>query len=212
MSFFDYKPKSDPINWAWGINRPNNHGWWYNVSSNFNLTQEDVRLNAEHINWYALSSNRRFPFDDDFLAEFEDDIIWSSYISTHKISEKTFLRFRKRINVYDFLYYTSEKRIKMAEKYFEEADNIKKENVYYWDKKLKSSERLSILQDICGLTDKFLETHCKDEDDWYTISRCRRLKEKFIMKNWDKLDKKALIDNHLIDDEVKEKIALKTLG
>lgn len=211
MSYFDYKPKSDPINWEWGIKRPNNDGWWWNVSENFNLTQEDVRLNAENIKWHALSENRRFPFDDDFLAEFEDKIKWHEYVSTHKISEKTFLRFRSRIHIYDFLAHTSENKTKMAEKYFEEADNVKRKGIYWWDKNLRNSERLDILQDINGLSDKFLETHCKDEDDWYTISRCRRLKEKFIMKNWNKLNLGALMENSRIDDEVKEKIAMRTL-
>ena len=211
MSYFDYKPKSDPINWEWGIKRPNNSGWWWNVSENFNLTQEDVRLNAENIQWGALSENRRFPFDDDFLAEFEDKIKWHDYVSTHRISEKTFLRFRSHIRIYDFLAHTSENKTKMAEKYFEEADNIKKKGIYYWDKKLRNSERLDILQDICGLSDKFLATHCKDEDDWYTVSCSRRLKMKFIKKNWDKLDHCALLKNNNIDDEVKEEISFMML-
>lgn len=207
MGWFNYKPKSDPINWEWGIKRPNNDGWWYDASCNFNLTQEDVRLNAENIHWHALSENHKFPFDDEFLAEFEDKIFWNDFVATHRINEKTFLRFRKYISVYMFLKHTSENKTKMAEKYFEQAENYKKSGIYYWDKNLKSSERLDILQDICGLSDKFLETHCKDEDDWYTVSCSRRLKMKFIKKNWDKLDHCALLENSNIDDEVKEEIS-----
>lgn len=211
MSYFDYKPKSDPINWEWGLKRPNNSGWWYNVSENFNLTQDDVRMNRDYIHWHALSENRKFPFDDDFLAEFEDRIHWVDYVATHKISEKTFLRFRNHISVYMFLKHTSEDRKKMAEKYFEQAENYKKSGIYYWDKKLKNSERLDILMDICGLSDKFLETHCVDEDDWYTVSCSRRLKMKFIKKNWDKLNHSALLENSRIDDEVKEEISVMML-
>ena len=173
--FFDYKPKSDPINWAWGINRPNNNGWWYNVSCNFNLTQEDVRMNKDNIHWNALSENRKFPFDDDFLAEFEEEI--------------------KR---------------KMAEKYFEEADNIKKESVYCWDKNLKTSERIDILVDIT-LPEKFYEEHCKDKDDWYAVSRYGKLSEKFIKKNWNNICLNALLENDKIDDEFKEELAYKEI-
>ena len=208
MSFYDYKPKSDPINWSWGIQRPNNDGWWYNVSCNFNLTQDDVRMNRDHIKWGGLSENRRFPFDDEFLAEFEDKIHWVEYCSTHKISEKTFLRFRKHISVYMFLKHTSENKRQMAEKYFEEANRATKGNIYWWDKNLKSSERLEILMDIGGLTDKFFETHCKDKNDWYAVARCRSLSEKFIKKHWKELPKEALMKNERISDELKEQIAM----
>ena len=210
MSFYDYKPKSDPINWAWGINRPNNNGWWYNVSCNFNLTQEDVRMNRDNIHWTALSENRKFPFDDDFLAEFEDKIDWNAYVRYHKISEKTFLRFRNHISVYQFLKRTSENKRKMAEKYFEEADSCNKKSVYYWDKNLKTSERIDILVDIT-LPEKFYEEHCKDEDDWYAVSRYCKLSEKFIKKNWKNICLSALLANDNIDDEFKEELTCMVL-
>lgn len=211
MGYFEYKPKSDPINWDWGVKRPNNDGWWYNASCNFNLTQEDVRIHQNNIRWYGLSENRRFPFDDDFLAEFEDCIKWHEYCNTHRISEKTFLRFRKHIDIYTFLTRTSENKRAMAEKYFEQADDVGEYEKHYYDKKLKTSERQNILQDVT-LPEKFYADHCKSKDDWYSISRCAKLSLKFIKKHWKELNKSALLDNYKIDDEAKEEISMMVLG
>lgn len=208
--FFDYKRKSDPINWSWGINRPNNDGWWYNVSCNFNLTQDDVRMHRDNIRWFGLSENRKFPFDDEFLAEFEDYIEWPEFIATHRISEKTFLRFRKHISVYQFLDHTSENKRAMAEKYFEEAEDVGEYGQYYWDKKLKTSERQNILQDIT-LPEKFYADHCKSKDDWYSISSRAKLSIKFIKKHWKELDHGALFGNSRLNDEVKEELSMMVL-
>ena len=97
MGFYDYKPKSSPINWKWGLDRlAKDHidtGWWRNVSENFNLTQTQVRQYVDYISWYHLSQNRKLPFDDNFLTEFQDKIQWTAYVANHRISEKTYWKY-----------------------------------------------------------------------------------------------------------------------
>lgn len=201
MSYYYYKRKSDPINWEWGISRPNNGGWWWNVSQNINLTQDDVRMNRDQINWYALSGNRKFPFDDEFLAEFEDLIDWHEYVNTHKISEATYLKFQKHIKLFDFLSHNGEKKMEMFKKYFHLVDKKKNENWYHEP----ISDRLNLIRFVT-LPEKFLGEVAEDEDDWYTIARYQKLSENFIRKHREHLKTADLISSYHLSKELKEKI------
>lgn len=198
MGFYDYKPKSSPINWKWGLDRlakgKVDFGWWRNVSDNFNLTQEQVRRYAEYLNWHHLSQNRRFPFDDNFLTEFEDKIRWEEYVCCHRISESTYLRFKKHISVCLFLLNTNENKMKMVRKYFNQLSDIRP-TYQYMNSSFYPSQRDQIL-DAIALPEKFLEENLKDDREWEIISYRQKLSKEFIEKHKDKIKFENLMMNY----------------
>ena len=200
--YFDYKPKSASINWEWGLNRSNNSGWWDNVSKNFNLTQEDVRQNVDKINWHYLSENRKFPFDENFLVEFEDKIDWHAYVANHRISEKTYLRFKEHISLSLFLKRTTENKVKMVRKYFDQLSGYRAEYQYVRGE-YQYSERDEIFYDI-SLPEKFLEENAKDDREWEIIAQNQKLSKAFLEKHWDKFKFIDLMKNHRLYGVIKD--------
>lgn len=195
------KPKSSPINWEWGRKHLKNKGFWNNVSKNFNTAQDHVREFVDYINWRYLSDNRRFPFDDEFLAEFENKINWPVFMRAHKISEKTYLKFKDHISVLEFLSHNCEDKMTMINKYFYDISKVKTQG---WGGYIYS-DRKQFWQDF-NLKDKFIEEHAEDEDDWEWISQYQRLSEKFIKKHYNKLNIKALEQNYSLSKDIKENI------
>ena len=97
-----------PINLEWGLKRDNgtrkSRGWWRNISMNWNLTMELARAFQDKLDWYFISSNRGLKPSYDFLEEFSDKIYWNGYARAYKIDEKTFIRFKKHIDISVFRY------------------------------------------------------------------------------------------------------------
>lgn len=208
MSFFQ-KTKQSGINLDWGRKNINTKrdmsGYWYNVSRNFNLTQDNVREFADQIDWGVLSMNKQFPFDDAFLAEFADRIEWNAYAIRHAIPEAQYLKFKKYIRAAYFIAGQSGKtKEAMAAKYWGEVSDTEKWIDYHEDygyfsvSKSRHSEREEVLFWMRGISPKFKIEHITTPEEWKRVSD--QLNPKLILKYWDKVDKDSLF--HLLHSKM----------
>lgn len=202
MSFFQ-KTKQSGINLDWGRKsigtKRDMRGYWYNVSRNFNLTQDDVREFADQIDWGVLSMNKQFPFDDAFLAEFADKIEWNAYAVRHAIPEAQYLKFKKYIRaVYFIAGQGKETKNEMAAKYWGEVSDTKEWIDYHEDygyfsaNKSRHSEREEVLFWMRGISPQFRIEHISTPEEWKRVSN--QLNPKLVLKYWDKIDKDSLIN------------------
>lgn len=172
-----------PINWAWGVARPNNRSFWTNVSKSYIITLEEIRQYQDYLNWYELSSNYKFLPDDNFLEEFKDKIDWDAYTRYHGMSEKTYLRFRDRIDFTTWYCFARHGRMddnEYLEKYHTEIKNWGRLIIYLND-----------------LPIEFLERYHQLFDDyaWRRISFYFNLTEEFVREHREKLDREGLVHN-----------------
>lgn len=200
MSFFQ-KTKQSGINLDWGRKNLNTKrdmgGYWYNVSRNFNLTQDDVREFQDKIDWDVLSMNKVFPFDDAFLSEFANKINWNAYAVRHNMPEAQYLKFKKYIRaVYFIAGQGKETKNAMAEKYWNEVSPTEKwvdhteDMGGYYTYKRNYSEREYLLFHMRGISPKFKIEHISTPEEWKKVSD--QLNPKLVLKYWDKVDKDSL--------------------
>ena len=205
MSFFR-KTKQSGINLDWGrknlTTKRDMSGYWYNVSRNFNLTQNDVREFQDKIDWDVLSMNKGFPFDDAFLAEFANKINWDAYAIRHPMTEQQYLKFKKYIHaVYFIAGQGKETKEAMAEKYFNDVSPTRnwvdhtEDLGGYCTFKRNYSEREYLLFNMRGISPKFVIEHISTPEEWKKFSRNLQ-NPKLILKYWDKVDKDSLF--HLL--------------
>lgn len=201
MSFFR-KTKQSGINLDWGrknlTTKRDMSGYWYNVSRNFNLTQDDAREFQDKIDWDVLSMNKEFPFDDAFLAEFANRINWDAYAIRHPMTEQQYLKFKKYIHaVYFIAGQPKATKEAMAAKYFNDVSPTRKwvdhteDMGGYCTFKRNYSERDYLLFYMRGISPKFVVEHISTPEEWKKFSRNLQ-NPKLILKYWDKVDKESL--------------------
>ncbi len=201
MSFFQ-KTKQSGINLDWGrknlTTKRDMSGYWYNVSRNFNLTQDDVREFQDKIDWGVLSMNKQFPFDDAFLTEFADKINWNAYAVRHNMPEAQYLKFKKYIKAAYFIAgQGKETKNAMAAKYWAEVSPTDKWIDYHEDygyfsaSKSRHSEREEVLFWMRGISPQFKIEHISTPEEWKQVSH--QLNPKLVLKYWDKVDKDSLV-------------------
>lgn len=176
------------INWKWGIKHPNNRSFWRNVSANNNITMEEVREYQDYIVWSTLSSNYGFQPTVEFLEEFRDKIDWDFYTRYHGMEEKTYVRFKDRIDFTTWYHFSSRNRNEnnFLEKYHNDIKD--------WGRMLVYMNTISL---------EMLEKYGPffDAEAWGTISFRFELTEEIIKKYRDKLDREGLEHNRSVKRE-----------